>query len=80
MKVIEKKYYSDHFRKAISGEKRFELRKDDDSVQAGDTLFLREWDPDLEAYTGRSARFIVRYVLRDVPGFGLMPGYCIIGL
>lgn len=79
MKMIEKKCYCEYFRSVLNGEKRFELRKDDDNVQVGDILFLREWNPDLMAYTGLSTRVVVRYVLRDVPQFGLMRGYCIIG-
>ena len=30
-------------------------------------------------YTGRTEVRRIRYVLRDVPEYGLMPGYCIIG-
>ena len=58
------------------GRKRFELRKDDDDIQIGDILILREWNGD---YTGRSVTVVVSYVLRDAPNLGLEQGYCIIG-
>lgn len=37
-----------------------------------------EWEPD-KGYTGQVALRPVTYVLRNVPEYGLMDGYCIIG-
>ncbi|MBQ7431341.1 DUF3850 domain-containing protein [Butyrivibrio sp.] len=61
----------------MSGNKTFELRKDEDDIQQGDTLDLLEWDQD---YTGRGVRCRVTYVLRNCSEYGLMDGYCIIGI
>ena len=73
MKILEQ-YYADVY----SGAKTFELRKDDRNVQVGDTLLLREWTG--QFYTGRQIPANVTYVLRDCTQFGLMKGYCIIGI
>ena len=79
MRIIDKKCYPLYFQSVLKDEKRFELRKDVDGVQVGDVMRLREWNPDSMEYTGRFVEVPVRYVLRNVPHFGLMPGYCVIG-
>jgi len=60
--------------------KNFELRKDDRSFKVGDVLYLEEFNPDNQAYTGNVERREVTYVLRDATAFGLKEGYCILGL
>ena len=55
----------------------FNITDDEDDVQPGDVLILMEWENG--EYTGRTEVRRIRYVLRDVPEYGLMPGYCIIG-
>ena len=74
-KVIEKKILPTFFNAVVSGKKRFEIRKDEDKVAAGDTVRLREWDG--SKYTGKSCSVLVTYVLRDMPEYGLKVGYCI---
>ena len=77
-KIIEKKILPEFFAAVISGRKTFELRKDEDNIKEGDTLVLNEYDG--FQYTGRKAVFGVSYVLRHASSYGLMEGYCIIGL
>lgn len=77
MKNIKKKIFPKYFRDVSIGIKSFELRKDDDDIQPGDVLDLLEWDGN---YTGRNIRCEVTYVLRNCPEYGLMDGYCIIGI
>lgn len=60
----EKKIYPEYFQKIIVGEKNFELRLADWECQAGDILVLREWDPLMQTYTGRSLEKTVTYVLK----------------
>lgn len=84
MKIISKKIDPEYFNAVSTGAKRFELRKDEDDVQVGDVLILEEWVkkesfPGGGVYTGAALTVYVSYVLRDVPQFGLEPGYCIIG-
>ena len=74
-KIIEKKILPNYFKAVIHDEKRFEIRKDD--LQIGDALILREWDG--EKYTGRETSRNIEYVLRNVPEYGLMSGYVIVG-
>ena len=76
-KIVEKKILTEYFLPVIHGEKTFEIRKDEDDLQKGDTLILREWDG--EKYTGRETSRSISYILRDVPQYGLMPGYVIFG-
>lgn len=78
MKTIEKKILPEYFNEILKGNKAFELRKDEDNIQVGDHIVLNEFDG--SEFTGRSITTTVSYVLRDVPQYGLMEGYCIIGL
>lgn len=78
MKTIEKKILKQYFRDVYNGKKTFELRKDEDNVQENDLLILREYDG--EDYTGNMIMRKVSYVLRNCPQYGLMDGYCIIGM
>lgn len=76
-KNVYKKIRPEYFEAVLEEKKRFELRKDEDDIQAGDSLILKEWDG--EHFTGREVVERVKYVLRDVPQYGLQEGYCIIG-
>ena len=76
-KNVYKKILPEYFEAVLEEKKHFELRKDEDDIQAGDILILREWDG--ECYTGREVVNRVKYVLRNVPQYGLQEGYCIIG-
>ncbi len=67
-------YYND----VKSGNKTFELRKMDRQFEVGDTIILQEFDG--EKYTGQEQTFIIGYILKDCPQYGLLEGYCIIGL
>lgn len=77
-KKIEKKILPVYFNDVASEAKTFELRKDEDGIEPGDTLILREWTGG--KYTGNCVIRRVSYVLRNVPEYGLMEGYCIIGM
>jgi ribosomal protein S17 len=61
---IEKKVWPEYFEKIASGEKTFELRLADWECNEGDTLRLREWNPDSKEYTGREITKTVGYVLK----------------
>lgn len=70
----ELKTWSVYFDLIDSGQKTFELRKNDRDFQVGDRLILKEWDPETSEYTGRMMIVKVLYIM---PGgqFGLDPGY-----
>ena len=78
MQNVKKKILPQYFEAVANGTKPFELRKDEDDIQPGDVLDLQEWTGD--RYTGRNVRCLVIYVLRGCPEYGLMEGYCIIGI
>jgi hypothetical protein len=67
----------DYFRAVESGEKTFEIRKNDRDFKVGDILVLEEWTG--ADFTGRKISREVTYLL---PGdqFGIADGYCIMGI
>lgn len=76
----ELKVWPEFFDDLESGAKPFEARKDDGRNYAtGQILWLREWQPETCAYTGRELRRRVSYVLRG-PAFGIEAEYCVLGL
>ena len=77
MKTIRKKIMPIYFDAVESRQKNFEIRKDEDDVQIGDRLVLGEWK-ETYGFTGRFITRKVKYVLRNVPEYGLKEGYCII--
>ena len=77
MKIHELKTWPDFFKVIISGEKTFELRKDDRGFRAGDILRLKEWDPSFKRYTGREISVTATYVLS---GIGLQPNWVAMGI
>ena len=62
MKKIEKKVWPEYFQEIIDDKKTFELRLNDFDITEGDTLLLREWDPETQNYTGREIEKEVGYV------------------
>lgn len=66
------------FEPIVRGVKKFDLRFGDRDFRAGDSVYLREWDPD-RGYTGRGAGKTISYVLRG-PVFGLRVGWVILSL
>lgn len=80
MVVHDLKTWPKLFTEILEGWKTFELRPDDRGFKVGDMLHLQEWDPETGAFTGRSTRRRVTSLLRDVPEFGLQPGFVIMSL
>lgn len=71
MSAIHKlKIRPEYFKAVSSGEKKFEIRKNDRDFNVGDFLVLREYTNEC---TGRQTIFKVTYILAD-PEF-LKPGY-----
>ena len=72
-----------HFEALLSGGKTFEIRNNNDrGFQKGDTLVLREFDPDLSSstltmcYTGRTIERVVSYV----SNYEQQSGFVVLGL
>lgn len=68
-----------YFDAILSGEKTFEIRKNDRDYRAGDRLNLREWDDDAGEYTGREQAVDVLY---RMPGgrWGIPADYCVMSI
>jgi hypothetical protein len=73
-KTHEVKAWPPYFESTVTGHKCFDLRLNDRAYKVGDFLLLREWDPDIQSYTGRNATAQISYIL---PGgqFGLAEDY-----
>ncbi len=73
MRTIEKKIWPEYFQAIIDGKKTFELRLNDFDISEGDTLLLKEWNPETEAYTGRQiekkAGFVGKWKIDDLTVF-----------
>jgi len=80
MTTHELKTWPEYFQAIKSGAKAFELRRDDRDFAVGDELWLREWDPDAQCFTYEDLTVRVTYVLRDAEAFGLMCGFCVLGI
>ena len=57
------KILSRYFDAVISGEKTFEVRKNDRPYQVGDLLALNEWDEENRRYTRNSCLVYIDYIL-----------------
>ena len=67
-----------YFDPIFSCDKNFELRRNDRPFRVGDILLLKEFDG--TAFTGRTARRKITYILSDVPDFGLQLDFVILSL
>jgi hypothetical protein len=73
-----------YFQAVLDGRKNFEIRNNRDrGFQSGDTVTLREWDPEggglglpPRGYTGRNVAFRIGYVC----DFEQKPGYVVFSL
>jgi len=64
MRRIEKKTWPYLFDKVLSGEKQFDLRIAEFECEVGDTLVLREWDPEKKEYTGRELEKEITFLVK----------------
>lgn len=77
MTVHELKIWPEYFQPVLEGRKRFEKRKADRDYKVGDTLRLKEWDPEMTTYTGRVVDVVVTYIL---DGPFSEPGVCLMSV
>lgn len=76
MSVHKLKTWPEFYNAIESGEKTFEVRKDDRATpfRVGDVLHLQEWLPGKKAYTGRHMTVDVTYLISG-PAFGIERGF-----
>jgi Domain of unknown function (DUF3850) len=85
----ELKTWMPYYEAVLSGDKPFEVRRNDRCFHRYDVLWLREWDQcnaerdsltsDNAHYTGRHHKRPITYVLTGVE-FGVREGYVVLGL
>lgn len=73
LKILDK-YYQDVVVKRI---KQFEIRKNDRDYQVGDIVSFTNVDGKNRP---RKSYFLITYVLKDIPEYGLHKDYCIFGI
>lgn len=76
--IHELKTWPQYFQAITSGEKTFEIRKNDRGFKVGDTLRLCNYDPDLGRFTGHTVERKIAYIAQGV--FGLPDDVCVMSL
>lgn len=72
----ELKCWPEYYGEVEAGRKTFEVRRDDRGFKVGDVLWLKEYEPQSQTYTGRSCRRTVSYITN----FGQMSGMVVMAL
>ena len=75
----ELKTWPKYFAAVRSGQKRFEIRRNDRDFKVGDILVLREFDPEDDAYTGQSEERQITFLLSEEDYGGVIHGFVAIG-
>ena len=79
MKIHELKVWDTYYDSLESGQKNFEVRKNDRNFQVGDLLLLNCFNPKKETYNGEKCLRRITYILHG-DKFGIEKEYCVIGL
>lgn len=71
-----------YFDAVANGAKTFEVRRYDRPYREGDTIRLREWDPERNQYTRRTVKVAITYILMagDFPEGIINPEYAVLGV
>lgn len=77
MKLHELKILPQYFSEVLSGNKRFEIRKNDRDFKQGDIVKLREFNG--KDYTGYYIKAKIGYVLKG-GNYGLDENYCVFSI
>jgi len=75
--VHDLKILPQYFKEVVSGEKKFEIRKNDRNFSVGDRINLREFDSGY--YTGNVCSVKVTYKF-DGGNYGIEDGYCVLSI
>lgn len=75
----ELKTWPEYFQDITQGAKTFEVRKNDRKYEVGDTLLLREYDPEAKEYTGYEMVVRVIYILHGGQ-FGVKKGFVVMSI
>lgn len=75
--IHDLKILPQYFKEVVSGEKKFEIRKDDRNFSVGDIIDLREFDNN--HYTGNIYSVKITYKF-DGGSYGIEDGYCVLSI
>lgn len=78
MKSINLKLVQPYYSQIEQRIKPFEVRKNDRNYEVGDVLFLQEWIPEEERYTGSWIQREITYIFDD-PNY-VKEGFVILGI
>lgn len=65
--IHELKTWPEYYTAVDNGTKTFEIRKNDRDYKVGDRLWLKEYDPDKNSFTGKGSFHIITYILDKQP-------------
>lgn len=65
--IHDLKIWPEYFEAVRSGLKAFEIRKNDRDFHVGESIHLREYDPNTEEFTGRSVLRLITYIIEGPP-------------
>ena len=83
MTIHELKIQLDYYNAIVNGRKTFELRKDDRGFRVGDLIQFRILGKNLFGLNNSflaTDLYVITYILKDVPEYGLDKDYCILGI
>jgi hypothetical protein len=80
MNTHQLKSWPQYFAPIADGSKPFDMRVDDRGYQVGDHIIFEEFRNGVGEYTGRISERRISYILRDAQQFGLITGFCVLGL
>lgn len=79
MKIHRIKIKAEYFKEILDGMKTFELRKNDRDYQRGDLVEFSVILKDGQILKSK-VLYVITYVLKDVPEYGLADGFCIFSI
>lgn len=69
------KCHNVYFEALWDGTKMLDMRYNDRDYQVGDALIQREYDPDIQTFSGRWMMMRVTHIVHAIDYPGLAPGY-----
>ncbi len=79
MKEHELKCHPEYFSRVASGQKTFEIRKNDRDFQVGDIIILKEYDPDI-GWPDHAAYAVLDIKITYMTTFAQKDGWCVLGI
>lgn len=83
MKIHELKILPVYYSAILQGRKTFELRKDDRGFEVGDLIKFRILGKTILGMDNEILApdlYVITYILKQVPEYGLNEDYCILGI